>query len=482
LNYNDTLSGSILSVYNPSDPVTGPDVTIPYGTNTTLNAVSVDNVYWFDDPVEVVPVGNGSSYTTPFLYDTSTYFAQAFRESGSGLLAITELHMDDYTDYIEIQNTTGYTQDFTGWIVAISDYKNEINEVNSIYWNLGVMQPWEIQYRSDANDSTNWGQNIRWDGQDGWAIILDDQGNVVDFIVFGFPADSIANFHPIINGHQVTLGNQWNGNAFLKCNLDLIQRVSCIDHNDSSDYTCGGFATPGFQNQWYDPRNCIGSEYYGCGSNRLPVTVYVSGIPGVDVGITNVLSPPFVTLPGQNYQVTAEIYNYGIDTITSIPLVYSTNGTSAVSESWTGTLLPKGTTTYNFSAQFQAPADSVCQICIYTILGTDSFPINDTSCKNFFSSPAGIGDYESDGLWLGQNIPNPAAYQTYIDYYIPENGMAQFVVYNLIGEVLYHCEKNMPKGKQRIILDISKFPSGLYYYTLQFNGRRLVKKMIVNSR
>jgi len=97
-------------------------------------------------------------------------------------------------------------------------------------------------------------------------------------------------------------------------------------------------------------------------------------------------------------------------------------------------------------------------------------------CEVFFTSINTIQNYNFE---LFQNIPNPTNKSTTINYFIPKSGKAIFKVVNIVGEIIYSKEYKSIQGKNKIELDISNFESGVYYYSLEFEGVLKVKKMIV---
>jgi hypothetical protein len=74
-------------------------ISIPYATPGTLNAVSSDTVYWFANLTDTVPIASGSTYTTPVLYSTTSYYVNAN----------TSLNLDVNIGTGTVQNgTSGY--------------------------------------------------------------------------------------------------------------------------------------------------------------------------------------------------------------------------------------------------------------------------------------------------------------------------------------------------------------------------------------
>lgn len=87
--------------------------------------------------------------------------------------------------------------------------------------------------------------------------------------------------------------------------------------------------------------------------------------------------------------------------------------------------------------------------------------------------------FDKTSLYLGQNIPNPAAYSTSIPFYIPKAGEVEFVVVNLLGQPVYQEKGNRPTGDGLLELDLSNVAKGVYYYTMTFEGNRITNKMII---
>jgi hypothetical protein len=79
---NDTLFKQVELFYTPPVPAVT-NVTIPYATTATLNAVSADSICWFDVPSGGVALSNSSTFTTPVLYNTSVFYASAVASGGS---------------------------------------------------------------------------------------------------------------------------------------------------------------------------------------------------------------------------------------------------------------------------------------------------------------------------------------------------------------------------------------------------------------
>lgn len=84
----------------------------------------------------------------------------------------------------------------------------------------------------------------------------------------------------------------------------------------------------------------------------------------------------------------------------------------------------------------------------------------------------------NDGLALYQNIPNPFTGHTMIGFNLPEAGQAVLIFHDVSGREVKRIIGNYDAGFHQIELLASDLPgAGMYYYTLQFNGRQLTRKM-----
>jgi len=81
---------------------------------------------------------------------------------------------------------------------------------------------------------------------------------------------------------------------------------------------------------------------------------------------------------------------------------------------------------------------------------------------------------------LEQNYPNPFNPSTSIKYSIPQDGIVNLAIYNLIGEkVLTLVNQNMKAGVYEIKFDASHYSSGIYFYRLDAGQFSSVRKMIL---
>jgi hypothetical protein len=100
-----------------------------------------------------------------------------------------------------------------------------------------------------------------------------------------------------------------------------------------------------------------------------------------------------------------------------------------------------------------------------------------------YTESVGIETWKDvEGFTLSQNIPNPANNRTRIDYSIPEAGEVIFNVHSVSGQLLYSQTIEANNGKQSLELNTSSFAAGIYFYSIEYKGQRLVKRMMISGQ
>ena len=92
-----------------------------------------------------------------------------------------------------------------------------------------------------------------------------------------------------------------------------------------------------------------------------------------------------------------------------------------------------------------------------------------------------VSDITAVDWYLGQNQPNPAQTMTEIPYAIPSDGTVNVKIMSVSGQVLYQKEIQATAGNHSLVVDIDFLSNGIYYYSMGYAGRTIVKKMTVNK-
>lgn len=84
-----------------------------------------------------------------------------------------------------------------------------------------------------------------------------------------------------------------------------------------------------------------------------------------------------------------------------------------------------------------------------------------------------------DEFELGQNIPNPFNKSTKIPFQIPTPGKVRLVIMDNLGKLIYSENKHYESGEHYLEFNAGRLPQGVYYYTMEYDGIRKTKKMII---
>jgi hypothetical protein len=81
---------------------------------------------------------------------------------------------------------------------------------------------------------------------------------------------------------------------------------------------------------------------------------------------------------------------------------------------------------------------------------------------------------------LAQNYPNPFNPSTAIRFDLAEAGHVSLAVYDMIGrKVAMLIDSELPARQHEVIWNASGLPSGVYFYTLQSDGFRSTRSMLL---
>lgn len=92
----------------------------------------------------------------------------------------------------------------------------------------------------------------------------------------------------------------------------------------------------------------------------------------------------------------------------------------------------------------------------------------------------GISNASNYAFEVFQNAPNPAIGKTQLRFTLPFDGKASFKVYNTLGKLTVHRKIEGKRGENEVELNAKELSSGIYFYSIEFEGKTITKKMLVD--
>ena len=141
--------------------------------------------------------------------------------------------------------------------------------------------------------------------------------------------------------------------------------------------------------------------------------------------------------------------------------------------------LDSGLTTLEFSKPYQIPNledKATYKLSSYVhaeLYGLSIYPCVKTDVRI---------DNSKNQIWdLGQNRPNPAQNNIVIPCYIPTEDEVIIRITTVSGQELYKKKIKLPAGRQELKITTEKLNNGLYYYSMEYQEQRIVKKMLIQK-
>ncbi len=135
---------------------------------------------------------------------------------------------------------------------------------------------------------------------------------------------------------------------------------------------------------------------------------------------------------------------------------------------------------YEFNNTYTVPNDTVYYLTVY-VDSYDNYKKNDTirmrRVTDYVNNIESIGGNVS--ISMDQNIPNPANNNTMIRYNIPESGDVTFRIHSINGQLLYNKTAQSEGGTNTIEINTSTLAAGIYMYSMEYKGQRVVKRMSI---
>lgn len=116
---------------------------------------------------------------------------------------------------------------------------------------------------------------------------------------------------------------------------------------------------------------------------------------------------------------------------------------------------------------------------VLDIPGDNNSANNQTSVVEVVNYVEGIPTVNADRFVLDQNYPNPFTHQTTIPFTLPTAANVRFFIMDAMGHIVQTLEHFYQAGDNTIIVDMDAYPAGIYFYGIEVDGQRQMRKMIL---
>ena len=132
--------------------------------------------------------------------------------------------------------------------------------------------------------------------------------------------------------------------------------------------------------------------------------INITEIPPYDAGVISVDAPHSACSLTAAETVACTIQNFGADTISNFDVNYVIDGGTAVTETFSGMILPDSVATFTFATPADFSANAAYNIVVYTTVPGDADASNDADTTDIYNTPVlstfpYVQDFESTPMW-----------------------------------------------------------------------------------
>ncbi|MGK0186236.1 MAG: hypothetical protein ACI9R3_002019, partial [Verrucomicrobiales bacterium] len=127
------------------------------------------------------------------------------------LVVVTEIVDSAAIDAVELINVSGRPLPTAGWQVVVNDPANGVTGVAPVAQTFPeVLEAESIMIFDDVPDSgIYFGADLPWDSDQGWIMITDGSGTVIDFVPWGYSGETLADLQISVDGLTYQPGLLW---------------------------------------------------------------------------------------------------------------------------------------------------------------------------------------------------------------------------------------------------------------------------------
>lgn len=354
---NDTTFKAVLSKYTPAAPTVS-NVTIPYGNTATFNIATTDSIYWFANLTDTIPLASGNQFTTPALYDTTTYYVVAGQVSTAGV-----------SQFVGPLNTSIGA----GGTIGATSY-------NLLF---DVLSPNGITIKNvDVYPATS---------GSAFTMVIKNSSDVI-IQTYNGTTTTTGTVQTVNVNFQVPVGIGYklgftSGPSFYRNTAG-----ASFPYTIPNVVSITGTSFVGYPAYYYNAYNWevfagfgSGSSASGCTSSKVAATAIVTNIPALDIAVTAVTEPVGSITSGVASPVKVALTNYGTTTVTSATINWSVNGVLQTAVPFTNLNLSSGQTSIPLDLGNYTFAGGPSVIKAWSSLPNnqaDMYPANDTVSSN----------------------------------------------------------------------------------------------------
>ncbi len=425
ISYYDSTNGNLKYATNSGGPwnIQAIDTTGDVGRYTAIGVDAGGNVHIVYQQT-VTFLNRVLKYAW---FDGSWHFGIVDNNGGNGWVGAYNSLAIDGTDHIHVsyqnQSTADLQYAYGPGMWAIDTVDSDLDGCGQ--WSHIAVDAGDIPGISYMHRPGMTAQNLRYTygGLNNWSMeIVDNRDVCGDFSSIAFDGMN----QPMIAYYGTSTGDlrfAWDSaGTWVRENVDT--------GGDVGRYT--SIST--------DSTDCPRVSYYDVTNGNLKFASRQCGgaAPRHDVGVTLILSPPDIVDTSTSYQVQARVENFGnfvenFQVVARIPEVLYQSVVPSVN------LNPGATTDVTFMNWLTPDSAMVCNLCVWTALGGDADPSNDTTCQ-VINVEVGVEERDvhrgGQALWLDSARPNPVFGRTTLSYQLPARGRMSLAIYGVDGRIL----------------------------------------------
>ncbi len=172
--------------------------------------------------------------------------------------------------------------------------------------------------------------------------------------------------------------------------------------------------------------------------------------------------------------VRGRVINFGRNALTSFPLAYLVNDGDLVHETFYRKIDPGDTVDVSFTKKISIIKDVPYSISVLSRLPEDAYPGNDTATVSFVISGTGP-DLTEEKLTV---LPNPFRDSFTIEFDYEGGGDADIELIDITGRVMTRLSAGLSAGKNRITVNCSHLPPGVYTLRLTLEGKSISMRVV----